>query len=101
VRPHFKKLAEMQYRGVIVTAPGSDVDFVSRCFYPAFGIEEDPVTGSAHTSLTPFWANRLGKESLTARQISSRGGFLKCRLAGERTLISGQAITFREGLIHV
>jgi PhzF family phenazine biosynthesis protein len=99
--PDFKTLASLQSRGVIVTSPGKEVDFVSRCFFPAFGIDEDPVTGSAHTTLTPFWAKRLGKTELTARQISARGGFLKCRLHGERTMISGQAVTYMEGIIMI
>jgi PhzF family phenazine biosynthesis protein len=88
-------------RGVIVTAPGEDVDFVSRFFAPLVGIPEDPVTGSAHTTLTPYWAQRLGKTSFTARQVSRRGGFLKCRLRGERVDISGQAVTYLAGEIRL
>lgn len=97
VQPDFRLLAQLKSRGVIVTAAGNDTDFVSRCFFPAFGIDEDPVTGSAHTTLTPFWAEKLGKTDFTARQLSRRGGFLKCSLRGNRTLISGQAVTFMEG----
>lgn len=88
-------------RGVIVTAEGKDVDFVSRFFAPAFGIPEDPVTGSAHTTLTPYWAHRLNKNDLTAKQISPRGGFLKCSLNGERVLISGQAVMYMRGELRV
>ncbi len=87
--------------GVIVTAPGEDVDFVSRFFAPQVGIPEDPVTGSAHTTLTPYWARRLGKSSLTARQVSRRGGFLKCRLRGDRVEISGRAVTYLAGEIYL
>ena len=101
LKPAFRTMAQLKSRGVIVTAEGEDVDFVSRCFYPAYGIDEDPATGSAHTTLTPFWAKRLGKTELTARQISCRGGFLKCQLLGNRTAISGQAITYLEGTITI
>jgi PhzF family phenazine biosynthesis protein len=86
-------------RGVIVTAEGKEVDFVSRFFAPGVGIPEDPVTGSAHTTLTPYWAHRLGKNDLSARQLSSRGGFLKCRLQEDRVLISGQAVLYMKGEI--
>lgn len=99
--PDFSSLAHVKARGFIVTAPGLDVDFVSRCFFPAFGIDEDPVTGSAHTTLAPFWSKKLGKTDLTARQISRRGGLLKLQLQGERTFISGQAKTFLEGKIFI
>lgn len=89
-------------RMVIVTAPGSDgVDFVSRFFAPMDGIPEDPVTGSAHCTLTPYWAGRLGKKILEARQVSARGGILHCRLLGERVHIAGRAVLYLEGFIHV
>lgn len=101
LKPDFRTMGGLKSRGVLVTALGTDVDFVSRCFFPAYGIEEDPATGSAHTTLTPFWAKRLGKTELTARQISPRGGFLKCQLRGDRTAISGQATTYLEGTITV
>lgn len=81
-------------RGVIATAPGDDCDFVSRFFAPRYGIPEDPVTGSAHCALMPYWAARLGRATLQARQLSARGGELHCQLAGERVLLSGQAVTF-------
>lgn len=93
-------IASLGHRGVIVTARGNDVDFVSRFFAPQFGIPEDPVTGSAHTTLTPYWSSRLGKIQLTARQLSSRGGYLKCSLSGERVLISGQAVKYMQGEIN-
>ncbi len=98
---HFDLLAisALGYRGIIVTAEGKDVDFVSRFFAPAYGIPEDPVTGSAHTTLTPYWSNRLGKRNLTARQVSPRGGYLKCELKGDRVLIRGQAVKYMQGEI--
>ena len=102
IRPDFRKIGEdTSTRAVIVTAPGEDVDFVSRCFAPAAGIDEDPVTGSAHTTLTPYWAERLGKPSLTARQISRRGGTLYCTQQGERTKIAGEAVLYLRGEIYL
>lgn len=99
--PDFRKLARAEGRGTIVTAPGNDVDFVSRFFVPGAGIDEDPVTGSAHTTLTPFWAARLGRKSLRARQLSSRGGYLECSLSGDRTLIAGKTILYLKGEVYV
>ncbi len=99
MEPDFGLLAQVGGRGVIVTAPGNDVDFVSRFFAPQAGINEDPVTGSAHTSLTPYWSRVLGKKQLTARQLSSRGGELICEDRGERVEISGHAVTYMKGEI--
>lgn len=99
MEPDFRKLAGVDARGVIVTAPGDEVDFVSRFFAPQVGIDEDPVTGSAHTSLAPFWAAKLGKTEMKARQISRRGGSLRVRLNGDRVEISGQARPYLEGRI--
>ena len=87
--------------GVIVTAPGKEVDFVSRFFTPQASIFEDPVTGSAHCSLIPYWSERLGKDQMIALQLSSRGGKLFCRHAGERVFISGEAVTYMEGYITI
>lgn len=87
--------------GVIVTAPGKETDFVSRYFTPQASIFEDPVTGSAHCSLIPYWSKRLRKESMVALQLSARGGKLNCKDLGERVLISGEAITYMEGHISV
>jgi len=87
--------------GVVVTAPGREVDFVSRFFTPQASIFEDPVTGSAHCSLIPYWSEKLGKDSLLALQISPRIGKLSCKNAGERVLISGEAVTYMEGYITV
>ncbi len=85
--------------GIIITAPGREVDFVSRFFTPQATLFEDPVTGSAHCTLIPYWSERLGKTSLTARQVSQRGGYLICRQQGERVFISGQAVTYFEGML--
>jgi PhzF family phenazine biosynthesis protein len=101
LKPDCRKLAMADGRGIIVTAPGSDVDFVSRFFAPQAGIDEDPVTGSAHTTLTPFWSARLGKTSMQARQLSSRRGYLECTLKGNRTLIAGRVVLFLKGEIFV
>ncbi len=87
--------------GIVVTAKGNDVDFVSRFFTPQASIFEDPVTGSAHCSLIPYWSQKLGKKSMIALQLSSRGGALQCQDLGERILISGRAVTYLEGKITV
>jgi predicted PhzF superfamily epimerase YddE/YHI9 len=100
MRPDFSMLSETGGRGVIVTAMGRNVDFVSRFFAPQAGINEDPVTGSAHTTLTPYWSRVLGKKRLTARQLSERGGELVCENHGERIKISGQAVTYLSGEIN-
>lgn len=99
--PDFSRLETLERPGMIVTAPGNEVDFVSRFFIPAFGISEDPVTGSAHCTLTPYWAKRLGKSTLTARQISARGGELLCEQRGDRVLIKGRAAFYLEGTIKL
>lgn len=99
--PDFGALKTVHARGIITTAAGYECDFVSRFFAPAVGVNEDPVTGSAHTSLTPFWAHRLNQLSFNAMQLSKRGGFLKCQLFGDRVLISGQAKTYLVGDIFV
>jgi PhzF family phenazine biosynthesis protein len=99
--PDFGLLAQVGGRGVMVTALGNDVDFVSRFFAPQTGINEDPVTGSAHTALTPYWSRMLGKKELTARQLSARGGELMCEEKGDRVHISGHAITYMIGEINL
>ncbi len=96
IRPDHSLLSHLDLRAVIVTAPGEDVDFVSRYFSPKMGIPEDPVTGAAHCKLAPYWAKRLGKERLTARQVSRRGGELICEMKNDRVLISGAAVTVME-----
>ncbi|WP_020569019.1 PhzF family phenazine biosynthesis protein [Neolewinella persica] len=98
--PNFPMLASLKKRrGLLVTAAGKKHDFVSRGFFPAYGIDEDPVTGSAHTLLTPYWAKKLKKKRLDARQISARGGNLTCELKGKKVRLTGQAITYLSGQI--
>jgi predicted PhzF superfamily epimerase YddE/YHI9 len=99
--PDMALLARLDCLGVIVTARGEDADFVSRFFAPRAGIPEDPVTGSAHSSLIPFWAERLGKTELFARQISWRGGELSCRFLGERVGIGGRAVIYCKGELEM
>ncbi|MEM6396141.1 MAG: PhzF family phenazine biosynthesis protein [Bacteroidota bacterium] len=100
LKPRFEYLSRIKKRGIIVTAPGSrGIDFVSRCFYPRYGILEDPVTGSAHTLLTPYWSKQLDKKKLTAQQISSRKGDLECHLKGKRVQLIGSAVTYSSGQI--
>lgn len=101
LRPDFRALAELDAMGVIVTAPAVGHDFVSRYFAPAAGIDEDPVTGSAHCTLAPYWAERLGRSRLTAHQVSARGGELLCEVVGDRVRLSGRAVTYLIGVIHV
>jgi PhzF family phenazine biosynthesis protein len=99
--PDTAALRDIDRDGVIASAPGRDCDFVSRYFAPHAGIPEDPVTGSAHCTLVPYWAKRLGKTKLHARQISQRGGELFCELRGDRVVIAGRAALYLEGKIHV
>ena len=100
--PNYEKIRSFTDNlGIIVTAKGDEADFVSRFFVPAAGIPEDPVTGSAHCTLIPFWAERLGKETMTARQLSARGGTLYCRDCGERVKIAGHAVLYLEGVINI
>jgi PhzF family phenazine biosynthesis protein len=101
LRPDMARVAGLDLHGLIVTAPGDDCDFVSRFFAPRMGIPEDPVTGSAHCTLIPYWAKRLDKTELHARQISSRGGELFCRYRGERVEIGGYAALYMKGTIYV
>ena len=101
ISPDFDILNEIEANGVVVTAPGDTCDFVSRYFAPRVGIAEDPVTGSVHCALIPYWSNRLGKTKLHARQLSQRGGELFCEDRGERVGIGGTAVTYVEGTIHV
>ncbi|MBC2838339.1 PhzF family phenazine biosynthesis protein [Robiginitalea sp. SC105] len=101
LRPDFGLLGQIPARGVIVTAPGREVDFVSRFFAPQSGVDEDPVTGSAHTVLVPYWSGRLKKNTLTARQLSRRGGELRCESQDDRVAICGQAQTYLKGHIYL
>ena len=97
--PNFAKLEELNLRGVCVTAPGLNVDFVSRFFAPKFGVPEDPVTGSAHCELAPYWASKFKKNTLNALQVSKRGGEVLCKVSGNRVILSGSAVTFMEAEI--
>lgn len=101
LRPRLDLLAELHPYGVVVTARGSSADFVSRYFAPGYGIPEDPVTGSIHAALTPYWAEQLGRTSLRALQLSSRGGELHCRLEPDRVCVAGQIAPYLEGRILV
>jgi PhzF family phenazine biosynthesis protein len=101
MRPDFHKLRQLPCRGIMITAPGSETDFVSRFFAPLEGINEDPVTGSAHTTLAPYWAARLGKTTFTARQLSARRGNLSVVLVNDRVEISGTAVLYLKGSIAV
>lgn len=97
---HLEKIAQVPAEGIIITAPGKDCDFVSRCFAPQVGINEDPVTGSAHTVLAPYWQKRLGKSAFHAKQLSPRSGELHCKIVGDRVLISGYATLYMKGEIY-
>lgn len=101
--PDFKLLADLTERGVMVTctADRSEFDFVSRFFAPAVGVDEDPVTGSAHCCLAPFWSSRLQKDELVGYQASRRGGEVRTRLRGDRVLLAGQAVTVLEGQLQI
>lgn len=99
LRPDFGAIAQWDVRGVIATAPGDrpGVDFVSRCFFPALGVPEDPVTGSAHCALAPYWAAALGRDTLVGEQASRRGGQVRCSVAGDRVHLAGRAVTTLRG----
>lgn len=101
LRPDFAALKTLDAFGVIATAPGGDCDFVSRFFAPKAGVAEDPVTGSSHCTLAPYWSQRLGRTTLFARQVSRRGGELFCRQAGGRVLIGGKAVLYLRGEIEL
>ncbi|MDQ6963782.1 MAG: PhzF family phenazine biosynthesis protein [Mariprofundales bacterium] len=100
-QPDISLLQQLDLRGVIITAPSCEHDFVSRFFAPKLGIDEDPVTGSAHAQLAPYWAERLGRSTLRAKQLSARGGVVDCEVVGSRVLISGGAVTFMQGEITI
>ena len=101
LRPDFTALASLGQRGVLATAVGERFDFVSRCFFPRLGIDEDPVTGSAHCAMAPYWSKRLGRDRLVARQISKRGGTVHCEVKGDRVLLSGNAVDYLKGEIEI
>ena len=99
ITPDLLRLSRLDLRGVIITAPGREADFVSRFFAPNYGVPEDPVTGSAHCQLAPYWAGKLGKNVLAARQVSTRGGEIACEVQADRVLLAGSAVTFMQGEI--
>jgi predicted PhzF superfamily epimerase YddE/YHI9 len=101
IKPNMDAISVLQGRGVIITAKGENVDFVSRFFAPQSGIIEDPVTGSAHTTLIPYWSGKLHKTEMSAIQISERRGYLQCKFLGTRVEISGQAKLYLEGAIYI
>jgi len=101
VEPDYMLMKEIDTIGVIVTAKGHDADVVSRCFYPGAGIPEDPVTGSAHCNIVPYWSEKLGKTKLFCQQISPRHGDLQCELVGDRVLMSGTCVLFMQGEIDI
>lgn len=101
MKPNFSEIAKINARGIIVSSKSENYDFVSRFFGPNCGVEEDPVTGSAHTTLTPFWTEKLGKTKLKAKQISERGGILECELKNDRILISGSCKAYLIGEIFI
>jgi PhzF family phenazine biosynthesis protein len=101
IDPDMALLKKSKARGIIITAPGVGVDFVSRFFAPGSGVDEDPVTGSAHTTLTPFWSQKLKKKKLAAKQLSKRGGNLNCELVDDRVKITGRAVTYLIGEIQI
>ena len=101
LRPDMARVAALDRHAVIASAPGKSADFVSRFFAPAWGVAEDPATGSSHCTLVPYWAGRLGKDRLRALQVSPRGGELFCELRGPRVGIAGRAVPFMEGLIEI
>jgi predicted PhzF superfamily epimerase YddE/YHI9 len=101
LHPDIARVAMLDAFAVIATAPGSEADFVSRFFAPKAGIAEDPATGSSHCTLTPYWAQRLGKTSLTARQLSARGAEMRCEQRGDRVVVSGHCVQYMKGAIEV
>lgn len=101
LQPNFERLIQAETRGVICTSQSKAYDFVSRFFAPAVGVNEDPVTGSAHTMLIPYWAKLLEKKEMVAKQVSERGGILYCRHLNERVEIGGRAVTFLQGEITI
>jgi predicted PhzF superfamily epimerase YddE/YHI9 len=101
LKPSFDRIRALEVFGLIVTAPGDEVDFVSRFFAPLQGVPEDPATGSSHCTLTPYWSKRLGLTKLRARQLSKRGGELTCEDRGDRVTIAGRAVKYLEGVIEI
>lgn len=101
IQPDFTLMKQLDTIGVIVTAKGETADVVSRCFYPGLGITEDPVTGSAHCNIIPYWSEKLGKTQLHCRQLSARAGELQCTLEGDRVLMSGNCVLYMQGEMNL
>ena len=101
IEPDFEAVLGLDGQGLIISAKSNQYDFVSRYFCPKYGINEDPVTGSAHTTLIPYWADKLNKSSLTAKQVSKRGGELYCQNLENRVLIGGNAVLYMKGVIEI
>ncbi|MGS2718988.1 PhzF family phenazine biosynthesis protein [Paraglaciecola aestuariivivens] len=101
LKPNLRAWQALDLRGVVVTAKGQDCDFVSRCFFPKLAVDEDPVTGSAHCELAPYWAQKLGKNHLTAKQLSARSGAMQCQVQGDRVILIGQARDYMQGQINL
>ena len=101
IEPDFQNLTKLEGQGLIISSPSDDFDFVSRYFCPKYGINEDPVTGSAHTTLIPYWSNKLNKTILHAKQVSSRGGELFCKNLEQRVLIAGDAKLYMKGELKI
>lgn len=101
LKPNLTLWKHLDLRGVVVTAPGKDLDFVSRCFFPKLDVDEDPVTGSAHCELAPYWAAKLAKGNLKAKQLSARTGVVVCQIQGDRVILTGRAVDYMQGLINL
>ena len=101
LQPDFSTMAELNSRGLVVSAKSSEVDFISRCFYPQTGVNEDPVTGSAHCMLAAYWGEKLNKNKLNAYQASARGGYLQCEISKERIILGGLSKRYLEGTINL
>ena len=101
ISPDFIKLQTLDYRGVVVTAPGDEVDFVSRCFFPKLRVNEDPVTGSAHCELAPYWAAKLSRNKLIGRQLSQRTRMVQCEVIGDRVILVGNAVDYMSGTVSI
>ena len=101
INPNFDAVSKLDGQGLIISSSSNQYDFVSRYFCPKYGINEDPVTGSAHTTLIPYWSEKLNKISLTAKQVSKRGGELFCENTDNRVLIGGNAVLYMKGVIEI
>ena len=101
INPNFSIMQNLDLRGVVITAPGDEVDFVSRCFFPSLRVNEDPVTGSAHCELAPYWSEQLNKKTLVGKQLSQRTGMVKCEVIDDKVILEGNAVDYMSGVIHL